>query len=398
MPGRRSSKPDLSQPPELPEPGPDPAALAQRVTRLTNELELAELRYERDVKELKLTIAQLQEEMERLAAGHLIELDKQKERHFTLVETLKRAHTEELALYAENCEKEQHARVEAETLLSEYKLKMRFVNLPDVELLKVELARLQGAYAEQRVAHEQEVVELEERIGELLAEIAAHNERSRPRFQLIPDRTYIVTKSPTVSSTSVGSVGSDKTSRPVRPKSAHPGLQLKSPELATPELSKVRTARNTESHQSEKAATDKGSARPAAVPNTNSHLETIEKPKSIPLVRPKSCTAKKVSQKQEKQARPNSCWGDRRPVIHSQSDRPSPDRSISSQNESKCSAFSQAPRLRGVRSKIDTGGKGVVHGLGGRYKPVRGSSLGGNAPPWQAASNTRYHVARSNFF
>ena len=317
------------------------------------------------------------------------------------VELLKRSHTEELALYADTSEQDKRAREAAELELAEQKQKAKGASLPDVQLLKSELTRMHEAYLLLKMQHQQEVHVLEERIAELLAEIAKRNESSKRRFQLIPDRTYIVKKaSPTVSSSSIGSVSrADVSSKqvPVSCEETNGKSDEPSPK-SDAENCKTLTAK----------------------------VETIDRSKSQCPVRPKSCTTRKSIQavKTEKTAlcRPKSCWSDKR-------DRTTEDKKRTTAVPPRCtlastpapthctlaSAGAHKPRFGNISSKIDTG---RARSLGNqenlsvlpdslmKYKTVRGGSLGSSVPPWQgpatpagaAVKGNRTYVARNSFF
>jgi len=371
---RRSSKSDI---PSAVEQVPCMGVLEQRITRLQNELELAELKYVRDTKELKETIERLQEEMNSVKENHQKMLNKMNDKHLYEMAKLKRGHTEELALYSEKIELEKEARVGAEKELVEYKCRMRSVTLqlPDVEVLKSELTRLQDAYYSLKLQHESEVSKLEERIAVLMSDIAAHGEKSKRRFQLIPDRTYIVKKTtPTASSTSIGSAleknsqaESNSNKSAARPKSA-----LKKSEADTTDISVVMTTI--------KPVTN--TARPT-VSNCqayNSRVETIDRPKSTTTIRPKSSLIRKTHQPvpPEKITRPKSCWSDQRGPS-------SPEKRVTSSTVSG--------RFGNVSSKIDTG-------RGDSLPRESKHRLSRNGSPWQTVNvrTSRSYVARSSKF
>ncbi|KAL5255104.1 hypothetical protein ACHWQZ_G014516 [Mnemiopsis leidyi] len=385
---RRSSKPDVHAVEQVNQP--NVAVLEQRITRLQNELELAELKYVRDVKELKETIQKLQDEMGSEKENHLVALNEMRNKHNHDLEVLRRGHTEELALYSERTEQERSAKVEAERELAEYKLRMRCVTLqlPDVGVLKTELTRLQEAYFALKQQHEQEVNKLEERIAELLADIAAHNEKSKRRFQLIPDRTYIVKKStPTASSTSIGSV-SDRNSQVdshfSKPASIRPKSAVKKPVESNTEQSVVTRSPKP----------DTPSAATSKCPTYNSRVETIDRPKSTTTIRPKSSFARKpnLPAPPDKKTRPKSCWSDQRATPGAE------------KRSGSCGAALNRPRYGNVTSKIDTGLSETVvlpRETIIRHKSLRNGCSGpGGQQSWQPANvrGSRSYVARSNYF
>lgn len=375
---RRGSKPDVEAEPVEQVNRPDVSGLTQQITCLKHELEWAGLKYARDTTKLNQTIKALQDEMEGLKEEHQSQLNKLSSEHHTALEIIKRAHTEELALYSENIEKEKEARTSAENELQEFKSKMRTakLQLPDVDLLKSELRRLQDAYHRLKEQHEREVCELEERIADLVAEIAAQNERNKRRFQLIPDRTYIVKKTtPTNSSTSIGlgasspNCGSKSDMTKSRPQTATipdpPSLPQKpKPECTSPKCPKITT------------------------PSTSSIKTETLRPKSSSNTRPKSCTARNpASPPKPALTRPKSCWSEGREP-----------RGRARDLEDRRTASSSLSRHKyaNVTSKIDTGRSSEIV----KYKTV-GSSPGGGGT-WRTNNplfrGSRNYVARSNYF
>ena len=400
---RRCSKSDITVPVEpTPQPPPPPAditaELTQKISKLQNELELAEIKYTRDTGELKDKIKKLQDEMLRVKESHQVEIEALNKEHFIALELLKKSHTEELALYEDNLSHDREARMNAENELNNYKLQLRpsSIQIPDIEQLKNELSRLQSAYEELKVQHEKEVSALENRIGELLADIAAHNEKSKRRFQLIPDRAYIVkTSSPTVSSSSIGSSSDKKSYVALNSVKSTTPRSLSSPDSRVAKKLNSATA-NMDSLPSKKSV----SSQP---PPTNSthKLETINRQsaavtaaKNSPPARPKSCATKKTTtiQPQERVSlcRPKSCWGDRK---------------CNGSSSFKRSPTAGRPKFTKVTSKIDSGLADSPGPLfpecGAKYKPVRKGSLGSPVPPWQIPNNgivkgNRNQGARSN--
>ena len=267
--------------------------------------------------------------------------------------------------YTETSERHQAAQHEAEEQLHAYRQKRN--SLPDVSLLKSELLRLQEAYTALQLAHQQEVDNLEDRLAELVAEIATRNERRR--FQLIPDRTYIVKKasSPTVSNTSIGSVS--RTTK--REHSASPPCD--------DTTSKVDIGSPKSDYENYKTLAEK--------------LETVEKSRNQPFTRPKSCTTRKILQggttKPDKPSlsRPKSCWSDNK---RSETDKKRP---VTSSGNVK-------PKFSTVSSRIDTGRNcSVLPDTIVKYKAVRNGSLGSSAPPWQGVSKgQRGFVGSRNTF
>ena len=385
---RRSSKPDVQAVEQVNQP--NVAVLEQRITRLQNELELAELKYVRDTKELKETIQKLQEEMSSEKENHQVALNELRDKHNYDLEMLRRGHTEELALYSERTEQERTAKLEAEKELADYKLRMRSVTLqlPDVGVLKTELSRLQEAYYTLKQQHEQEVSKLEERIAELLADIAAHNEKSKRRFQLIPDRTYIVKKStPTASSTSIGSV-SDRNSQVDSHHNKHTSVRPKSA------VKKPVESCTEQSVMTRNSKPDTLSSTTSKCPTFNNRVETIDRPKSTTTIRPKSSFARKPHQPAppDKKARPKSCWSDQRSTP------------VSEKRSASCGTTGTRPRYGNVTSKIDTGlGEPLVlpRETVQRHKSLRNGCAGsGGQQTWQPANvrGNRSYVARSNYF
>ena len=406
---RRCSKPDITVPVE-PAPSPPPAppslpdvsaALTQKITRLHNELELEKLRYTRDTGELKDKIKLLQEEMLRGQEGYQCEIKALNKEHFIALELLKKSHTEELALYEENISQDRDARMTAENELSDYKhhLRSATIQIPDIESLKNELSRLQHAYEELKQEHEKEVADLERRIGELLADIAANNEKSKRRFQLIPDRAYIVKKSsPTVSSSSIGSVSDRKPRVGVNPVNSSTPRTSSAPRTSTP-----RTINSPETRATKKPDLISPPNLESTSPKTNNtnqpltdsthKLETINRSKNSSPVRPKSCIVRKSTSAVQQPdrvslCRPKSCWSDRRCTGGSLKRNPTAAR----------------PKFTNVNSKINTGLVDPVPlfpECGMKYKPVRRGSIGSPVPPWQVPVSTpapkgnRGYVARN---
>eukprot|EP00116_Pleurobrachia_bachei_P004967 sb/3465229/ len=307
--------------------------LNQRITRLSNELELSELRYARDTQELRATIKRLKEEIEEMKSEREEEVKGIRVEQKTEIAILKRRHMEELAAYTESSERDKKARIEAEQELCAYKTKMR--SQPNVELLRSELLKLQSAYQQIKLDRDRDVGMLEERIEELVAEITALNEKPRRKYQLIPDRTYIVKQaSPTASSTSCCSI------EPTPPQNGSNGSN--SNNNGTNSNTVVRSNQNINSavRSNNSTAVRSNSTSTPAPPLTSHHIPTSCRPKQPPVplrsqssdprptsaaARPKSTPAARAKSscgprktpvrppdRQVPLTRPKSCWGERR--------------------------------------------------------------------------------------
>ena len=167
--------------------------LNQKITRLTNELELAKLKYHRDTSFIQNIIAKLKADIHNLREDYQKRITDIISEHSITIEKIRREHTEELALYFENSENDKKARDDMEVEVEEWRAKCKRYQNVDIEELKAELLALKSSHETMKSLHKSEILTLEGNITELLEIIASQKDR---RYQLIPDRPYTVKKIP----------------------------------------------------------------------------------------------------------------------------------------------------------------------------------------------------------